>query len=78
MTTKKPKTTTKPSLAEALRAAVLDSGLSINAIAARSGVPQPVLQRFASGQRDNIRLDTASKLAEFFGMHLTTPKAPRN
>lgn len=77
MTPKKPTPKTKPSLAEALRAAVLDSGMSINAIAARSGVPQPVLQRFASGQRDNIRLDTASKLAEFFGMHLTTPKAPR-
>jgi hypothetical protein len=31
------------------------------------------LQRFVTGQQANIRLDTASKLAAYFGLRLTPP-----
>jgi hypothetical protein len=60
-------------LADQLREAIENSGRSINSIALAAGVPQPVLQRFVSGERD-IRLETADKLADYFGMRLTRPK----
>jgi len=63
-----------PTLGEQLLEAIKNSDLSINAIATGAAVPQPVLQRFVSGDRENIRLDTASKIATYFGMRLTKPK----
>ena len=66
----------RQTLSEQLLEAIQDSGLSINAIAAAAGVPQPVLSRFVNGQRD-LTLRTAEKLAEFFSMRLTAPKRPR-
>jgi transcriptional regulator with XRE-family HTH domain len=57
-------------LAEQLRAMIQQSGMSTRAVAAAVGMPQPVLQRFVAGDRENIRLDTADKLAEFFGVEL--------
>lgn len=57
-----------------LKTAILDSGLSVNKVAGEAGVPQQVLQRFVSGERENIRLDTAAKLFAFFGMTVTAPK----
>ncbi len=68
----------RQTLTDQLRAAVRDSGLSINHIANGAYIPQPVLQRFASGDRDNLRLDTADKLAAYFGMRLTTPRRPKD
>jgi len=65
-----------PTMADQLRAAVQGSGLSVYEIAKRTGIPQPVLQRFVSGVRDNIRLDTADKLAALFSMRLTEPRNP--
>ncbi len=70
MSKKKTKQTT---LTDQLLEAIENSGKSINSIAMAADVPQPVLQRFASGERD-IRLDTAAKLATYFGMKLTKPK----
>jgi len=67
------KKTSEPNLTEQLLAAIEDSGKSINSISIAAGVPQPVLQRFASGERD-IRLETAAKIADYFGMRLTKPK----
>ena len=61
-------------LADQLRQAVLDSGLSVYRIAKDSGVPQSALQRFITGHRD-LRLETASKLAAYFGMRLTKPQS---
>lgn len=61
-------------LAEQLLALVAGSGMTVNAVALASGVPQPVLQRLVSGSRDNVRLDTADKLCEFFGVRLTVSK----
>ncbi len=60
-------------LAEQLRKMAADSGLSTNALAVASGVPQPVLHRFVTGDRDDIRLSTADRLCEFFGVKLTKP-----
>jgi plasmid maintenance system antidote protein VapI len=45
------------------------SGLSIYKLAKESGIPQPVLQRFVSGERD-IKLSTADKLAVYFRLTL--------
>lgn len=70
----KRKTKPTPDLADQIKAAIQASGLSVYEIAKGSGVPQPVLQRFVSGQQANIRLDTASKLAAYFNMRFTTPK----
>ena len=64
-------------LADQLKAAVERSGLSVNQVAREAGIPQQVLQRFLSGKRHNVRLDTASKLAGFFGMRLTKPQNAR-
>lgn len=68
---------TPETLAEQLRAAVLESGLTVNAIAKASGVPQPVLYRFVAGERDNLRLDVADRLCQLFGMRLTKPRKVR-
>jgi len=65
------------SMTDQLRNAVHNSGLSINHIAIGAGIPQPVLQRFCSGERENIRLDTAEKLAAYFGMRLTKACKPK-
>ncbi|MGA2032938.1 MAG: helix-turn-helix transcriptional regulator [Thermoguttaceae bacterium] len=61
-------------LATQLLGLIADSGMTINAVALASGIPQPVLQRFTSGERDNVRIDTADKLCEFFGVRLTATK----
>ncbi|HQU44607.1 MAG TPA: helix-turn-helix transcriptional regulator [Pirellulales bacterium] len=56
-------------LSEQIRAAVVESGLTINAVAVRAGVNQSVLHRFVIGKRD-LRLATADKLAAFLGLTL--------
>ena len=53
------------SLSDDLKNAVQERGKSINSIAKAAGVPQPVLSRSINGERD-IRLETASKLADVF------------
>ena len=65
----------RPTLSEQLLAAVEDSDLTIKAIADRSGIPQPVLCRFANGTR-SITLETANKLTRFFSMRLSEPVQP--
>lgn len=59
-----------------LKAAVSDSHLTVNYIAAAAGIPQPVLYRFMTGKRD-LKLSSAEKLAEYFGMRFTAPKKPK-
>lgn len=49
---------------------------SVYALARDSGICQPVLQRFVSGDR-GMYLQTADRLAAFFGMHLTRPVRPK-
>jgi len=63
-------------LQDQLRQAIENSGLSLYAIAKGAGIAYPVLYRFASGERD-LTLQTASRLAGYFGMRLTCPKRPK-
>lgn len=58
-----------PTLADQLRAAVADSGLSHYRIAKDTGISQPIITRFVNGDR-SVSLDTAGKLAAYFGMSL--------
>ena len=63
-------------LQDQLREAIGDSGLTLYRIAKDSGIAYPVLFRFARGERD-LTLETATKLADYFGMRLTRPKRPK-
>jgi plasmid maintenance system antidote protein VapI len=61
------------SLTNQLLAAIENSGATLYRIAKDSGVHYVVLHRFAHGERQ-IKLDTADKLAAYFGMRLTKPR----
>jgi plasmid maintenance system antidote protein VapI len=63
-------------LQDQLRHAIECSGLTLYRVAKGSGIAYQVLHRFASGERD-LTLETASKLANYFGMKLTRPKRPK-
>ena len=67
-------TTYRPLTAQ-LREMIGNSGMTVNGLAVAVGIPQPVLQRFTSGERDDLHLSTADKLCEFFGVKLTAPNA---
>ncbi len=56
------------SLAEQLREQIRLSEMSANALARESGVPQPMITNFLNGK--DIRLETANKLAAYFGLSL--------
>ena len=57
-----------PSLADQLRAAIRESGLSIYALARDAEVDQSTLNKFATGARDNLRLDVADRLFRVLGL----------
>ena len=63
-------------LQDQLRQAIENSGLTLYRIAKDSGVVYQVLHRFARGERD-LTLETATRLADFFGMRLTRPRRPK-
>ena len=56
-------------MTETLKKAIRESGLSLYAIAAASGVKRPSLSRFMAGTQ-SLRLDMADKLAAYFGVEL--------
>ena len=62
-------------LQDQFRQAIADSGLSLYRVAKGSGIAYQVLHRFRRGERD-LTLETASRLADFFGMRLTRPRRP--
>jgi plasmid maintenance system antidote protein VapI len=62
-----------PTLADVLRRAMSETGLSVNALAKAAGIAQPVLYRFVTGERD-LTLRTAQKLADYFGLELRPRK----
>lgn len=64
------------SLTDQLRKAIDDSGLSLYRVAKATHTPYAAIHGFANGHRD-IKLETAERLAELFGMKLTAPKRPR-
>jgi len=59
-----------------LRQAVETSGMTLYRIAKDSGIAYQVLHRFARGERD-LTLETASRLADYFGVRLTRPRRPK-
>ena len=56
-------------MTQTLRKAIRDSGLSLYAIAAGTGLKRPSLSRFRA-QTQSLRLDMADKLAAFFELEL--------
>ncbi len=56
-----------------LRDAVNASPLSFRALEHETGVFRQTLMKFARGE-SSLRLDKADKLAEYFGLELTTRK----
>jgi len=56
-------------MTDRLRKAIRDSGLSLYAIAAKTGLKRPSLSRFMAGTR-SLRLDKADILATFFKLEL--------
>ena len=64
------------SLTDQLRKAIHDSGLSLYMVAKATHTPYAAIHGFANGHRD-IKLETADKLAELFGMKLTAPNVRR-
>jgi plasmid maintenance system antidote protein VapI len=59
----------RQTLTEQLKQAVAATGKSVTAVARESGVPQPVLHRFVTGER-GLLLDTADRLCAYLGLHL--------
>jgi plasmid maintenance system antidote protein VapI len=60
-------------MADQLKKAIRSTGKTVNAVAVEAGVPQPVLHRFMTGERD-LTLRTAQKLADHFGLELRPRK----
>jgi plasmid maintenance system antidote protein VapI len=63
-------------LQDQFRQAISGSGQTPYRISKDIGIPYQVLYRFVAGERD-LTLETASKLADYFGMRLTAPKRPK-
>jgi plasmid maintenance system antidote protein VapI len=59
----------RKSLAEGLKNAISESGISYKALSRDTGVARASIQRFVDG-RQSIRLDMADRLAEYFGLEL--------
>ena len=59
-------------MAELLRKTIRDSGLSANALWELTGVAQPTISEFLRGK--DLRLSTAQKLADHFGLVLKKPR----
>ena len=60
-------------LAAKLRGAIRTSGLSANQLSKRIDLPVPTITRFLLGS--DMLLSRAEKIAAYFGLQLTTPKA---
>ena len=56
-------------LQDVIKAGIRRSGKTLYRLAQESGVSQPIIYRFISGERD-IRLETADKLAAVLGLKL--------
>lgn len=61
------------SIGSRLKTAISSSGESVNHVAKEAGILQQVLQRFMSGKRDNLRLDTLEKLFQYLEIGLLAP-----
>jgi plasmid maintenance system antidote protein VapI len=72
----KPKPKPMPSLEDLLREALVARPVAFRTIEAATGVPNPVLCRFVAGKQ-TFRLDSADKLARYFGIRILPPKPAR-
>jgi transcriptional regulator with XRE-family HTH domain len=63
----------EPGLVEQLRAAIRDSGLSLNQLAQQAGVATPMLSRFVKGER-GLSLAAAEKVCKALRLGLTRLK----
>jgi hypothetical protein len=64
------------SLADHIRQAARESGLSVYRLAKESGVDQSLLNKFLTGSRPNLRLDMADRLFRVLGLRVVQ-KRPR-
>ena len=60
-------------ITDALRQAIIDSGLPLLRIAEETGVERASISRFVRG-KNSLRLDLADKLAAYFGLTLTAKR----
>jgi plasmid maintenance system antidote protein VapI len=65
------------SLADHIREAARDSGLSVYRLAKEAGVDQSTLNKFLSGGRDNLTLGVADRLFRVLGLRVTRPRPKR-
>ena len=63
-------TQVRKTLEQSIRDAIQAAGKSVNALAKDAGVPQAVLQRFVSGKRRGLTLETAEKLCAYLRLEL--------
>jgi plasmid maintenance system antidote protein VapI len=59
----------KVGISDVLRRAIVESGISYNALHKETGVTRTSIMRFVRGDQ-SIRLDMADRLAEHFGLRL--------
>ena len=64
-----------PTITEQLKAAITDHGLNVNQLAKETGIAQPILHRFMSGERD-LKLETVDRLAAHLGLVLVEQRKP--
>ena len=64
----------KAGLAEQLRAAIRESGVSRYGLAKQTGLSYAVVHRFVAGERD-ITLATATKITDVLGLELKAVRA---
>jgi plasmid maintenance system antidote protein VapI len=63
-------------LSDVLRKAILDSGLSFQALERETGVLRQCLMKFVRGEQ-SLRLDRAGRLAAYFGFELRPKRKGR-
>ena len=74
MTQDENKTKAALSLADQLREAARESGLSVYRLAQLAEVDQSTLNKFLAGDRDNLRLDVADRLFRVLGLRVVRRK----
>jgi plasmid maintenance system antidote protein VapI len=67
--------TEKPrNLADHIRQAARESGLSVYRLALEAGVDQSTLNKFLNGERDNLTLEIADRLFRVLGIRVVRRK----
>ena len=70
----------KTTIEEQLKAAIesaIDAGWSMNALCKAAGVSRSAVRDWYSGSRGGLTLETASKLAIWFGTELKRARIPK-